>query len=751
MLDTGVSAGLASYKIFRRSSNPVNSFVMNKTPSSEGMAVKEVQKETTKKSDLFIFDDTSYKEVMFDNLNKLRKNRQFCDVTLQVGASQDVREIYAHRAVLASASPYLFDIFAAETKGSSNQYKLSGTFDYDAFESLVNYAYTGRLEVPPKLVKATYVAASKLRMTSAAKQCGKYLLENMTPEKCISLRSLAGIASNPELLNKVDNFIRQNINEVIKSKDFLALLTVPVELLHNSHEEKNATNVKHLCGMVLDWVKGVIEDQTVRLEDLAQKVHMLYLNPDRTLHDCSDIENGDLQDSEVIQDYKKLSRKVSVPASGKPRTKPSSQTPAKPRQFLFTKSDSCSSLSSLSDEEESDFKVIVTAMNGENSMVGLVAAHGKLTVLSIVQRVHSPNHSPLSSRNASVEKISTYSVVPPMSSARCAVGTAELEGKLLVCGGYDRGECLKTVESYDFSTNKWTTMQPMKVPRGRFNAAVVNNKVYAVGGCDGQKDLGTAEYWDPETNSWKQLPGLPAVRSHAGVCSMDKKLFVVGGWNGQRGLKRCDIFDTENNSWSSMAPLSIGRYQAGVGAMNGYVYAVGGCDSWNCLNSVERYDPMADVWSTVAPLNTARRGCGVAVYEGKLYAVGGHDGIHSLCTVEIYNPETDSWSAGPSLTTCRANVGVSVVGNRLFAVGGFTGKTFLNTVEYLDKENNEWTSFVPKDQGSSNSAIKNGTSDCDSSSNDMNGTPATDKNGTLNCELSSNGVNGELHEEQAVH
>lgn len=70
----------------------------------------------------------------------------------------------------------------------------------------------------------------------------------------------------------------------------------------------------------------------------------------------------------------------------------------------------------------------------ENSMLGLVAIDGKLNVFAIVQRVHSPHDSPLSSRNASVEKISAYSAVPPMSSARCAVGTAELGGKLVVCG-----------------------------------------------------------------------------------------------------------------------------------------------------------------------------------------------------------------------------------------------------------------------------------------------------------------------------
>lgn len=64
----------------------------------------------------------------------------------------------------------------------------------------------------------------------------------------------------------------------MKSKEFLALPTVPVELLHCSHEEKNATNVKHLCGMVLDWVKAVSDVENVRIEDLAQKVRMCHLS-----------------------------------------------------------------------------------------------------------------------------------------------------------------------------------------------------------------------------------------------------------------------------------------------------------------------------------------------------------------------------------------------------------------------------------------------------------------------------------------
>jgi hypothetical protein len=49
-------------------------------------------------------------------------------------------------------------------------------------------------------------------------------------------------------------------------------------------------------------------------------------------------------------------------------------------------------------------------------------------------------------------------------------------------GGYDRGECLKTVEVYDALKNKWEKLKHMQVPRGRFDITVLDGNVYAVGG-----------------------------------------------------------------------------------------------------------------------------------------------------------------------------------------------------------------------------------------------------------------------------
>lgn len=42
-----------------------------------------------------------------------------------------------------------------------------------------------------------------------------------------------------------------------------------------------------------------------------QQTHLLYLNLDNSLHDCIDIESGDVIDSDIVQDYKRMSLRLS--------------------------------------------------------------------------------------------------------------------------------------------------------------------------------------------------------------------------------------------------------------------------------------------------------------------------------------------------------------------------------------------------------------------------------------------------------
>lgn len=44
---------------------------------------------------------------------------------------------------------------------------------------------------------------------------------------------------------------------------------------------------------------------------------------------------------------------------------------------------------------------------------------------------------------------------------------------LVPAGGYNREECLRTVECYDPKEDRWTFIAPMRTPRARFQMAVL--------------------------------------------------------------------------------------------------------------------------------------------------------------------------------------------------------------------------------------------------------------------------------------
>lgn len=91
-------------------------------------------------------------------------------------------------------------------------------------------------------------------------------------------------------------------------------------------------------------------------------------------------------------------------------------------------------------------------------------------------------------------------------------------------GGYDRVECLKSVESYDPEWNIWASMESMREARGRFNIAVVRGEVYAVGGSNGTTELDTVEKYNQDKQKWTKVASLPLARSHTGKLSRTQSI-----------------------------------------------------------------------------------------------------------------------------------------------------------------------------------------------------------------------------------
>uniref|UniRef100_A0A8C1DAN7 Influenza virus NS1A binding protein b n=1 Tax=Cyprinus carpio carpio TaxID=630221 RepID=A0A8C1DAN7_CYPCA len=591
-----------------------------------------------------IFEDESFLDSTVAKMNALRKSGQFCDVRLQVCG----HELMAHKAVLACCSPYLFEIFNtdSEPQGGVSLVKFDDLHP-DAVEILLNYAYTAQLKADKDLVSDVYSAARKLKLERVKQICGDYLLSKMDSQSAISCRNFASRMADGRLLGKIDAFIQDHLQEISEQDDFLKLPRLKLEVM--LEDNLNLPGNGKLYSKVISWVQRSLWKNGDPLEKLMEEK-----KPPRERDEISSGASGSLS----------------------------------PSNSQFNKH---------------EWKYIASEKTTNNAYLCLAVLRGVLCVISLHGRTSphtSPSATPCVLKSPSFEaqtKDLQEKLLKPMHYARSGLGTAELDGKLIAAGGYNREECLRTVECYDPKKDCWTFIAPMRTPRARFQMAVLMDELYVMGGSNGHSDeLNCGEMYNPKADEWIQVPELRTNRCNAGVCSLQNKLFVVGGSDpcGQKGLKNCDSFDPVTKMWTSCAPLNIRRHQAAVCELNGFVYVIGGAESWNCLNSVERYNPANNTWTLVAPMNVARRGAGVVVYEGKLFVVGGFDGSHALRCVEVYDPAKNEWRMLGSMTSARSNAGLAVLSGVLCAVGGFDGNEFLNTMEAYDPENNEWSPFI---------------------------------------------------------
>ena len=87
--------------------------------------------------------DNGYSSSMLEGLNNLRKQNQLFDITIKVGG----RDFPAHKAVLAATSGYFRAMFTSGFKERSQSEIEIKDRNPNAFEILLEFAYTGRVSV----------------------------------------------------------------------------------------------------------------------------------------------------------------------------------------------------------------------------------------------------------------------------------------------------------------------------------------------------------------------------------------------------------------------------------------------------------------------------------------------------------------------------------------------------------------------------------------------------------------------------
>jgi hypothetical protein len=248
-----------------------------------------------------------------------------------------------------------------------------------------------------------------------------------------------------------------------------------------------------------------------------------------------------------------------------------------------------------------------------------------------------------------------------MSTARQQLAYATDTNHPYAIGGRgSSGAVLASVESYDYTSNTWTTVSPLPVGHYAFTAVDDGNgHIFTFGGgtTTAASSVSADVYqYTIATDSWAAVASMPvATRESTAALGPNGKVYVLGGSDGTNTLATVQVYDIASNTWTTDTNLPVAVRDA-----------AGAIDSLGRLDVIGGYDatatPIASVYKTqrlsipdAAPIITSTAVTSASLggtYTYQVVASGNPDPVYSLVTAPdgmTINSQTGRISWVPTL------------------------------------------------------------------------------------------------------
>lgn len=278
------------------------------------------------------------------------------------------------------------------------------------------------------------------------------------------------------------------------------------------------------------------------------------------------------------------------------------------------------------------------------------------------------------------------------------------DGRVLVSGGTDGTDALKSSEVYDPSTETWTATGDMTTARrGHAMTLLATGKILVTGGFDGKAALATAEVYDPSSGAWTATigPMNGTRRFHTATLLPDGKVLIAGGVVGPlqtADAKTTDLYNPATGLFTAYSSgLALPEARQGHSATllsNGKILIVGNSGVGSAAAKLLTYDsttPSSSTWASAGTMVNTRYNHSTVVLEDNSVLVTGGFGVDPK-SAEIYNPDTNTWSSATGMATARAlHTSTKLLNGKVLVVGGYDGSKTLNTIEIYTPSSNTWT------------------------------------------------------------
>ena len=246
---------------------------------------------------------------------------------------------------------------------------------------------------------------------------------------------------------------------------------------------------------------------------------------------------------------------------------------------------------------------------------------------------------------------------------------------------------LSRVTAQDAPESPWKRLPDMAVPRWEAGTAVLDGKLYVFGGYKmPTQSCKRVDVFDPKDKSWRKLADLPSAISHMNVVLDGRTVWFAGGFkDGYKGYAIAEVwnYDFDRDTYTAAPSLPEPRAGGGLALVGRQLHFVGGlkkdrdtdaADHW--VLDLDELSQGKGQWKSAAPMPEPRNQFSTVTFDGRIYVLGGmfhHDsGQDDQARVDIYDPQTESWSRGADLPTGHSHAEGStfVQGGRIFILGG---------------------------------------------------------------------------------
>ncbi|XP_070556315.1 kelch-like protein 7 [Ptychodera flava] len=543
-------------------------------------------------------------------MNVMRKQQELCDVELMV----DGKAIASHRVVLAACSAFFHAMFTSKYTEAENAKVELKEVDSGTVETLVNFAYTGDIELTSSNVQSIMSAANRYQINDVIEMCVEFLKRELSPENCLGIREFANFLNSEKLHVQATKYSHENFTEVCKHEEFFEMSFSHVTD-YLSKDELVVRCEDEVFDAAVQWIKYKKEERMPLRTQVFEKIRF----PLITKGYLSTVVESD----ETMQDD---SRCLKMLVSGmkhhlldKEKRENIGIKDVKPRAkkhnwhiavFSGSEPDTCQWFN-------------------EQGSAGIITSSG-----------NKVKHS--------------WITIPSMPEKRRDHAVACINNVVYIVGGSYLFP-LHRIDCFNISTQEYSTLTvQLESARDMLAACACKGMLYITGGTTnhGSTSLKSTECYDPVKQRWfSKQPMFYARYDHAMV-ELNGWLYVCGGASGgacnRRPLKSCEKFYSGpnvlmNNRWAEIAPMNAARKGLGLAVVNEFIYAIGGTDEHGTLESVERYDPKQNQWKMVAKLPSKLTSVKCGVLNGSIYVVAAQRDVGRLSQVLEYRPAEDRW------------------------------------------------------------------------------------------------------------